>query len=1020
MSLSDSGRAHRRFVLLASAVLAAFAMLCTTSEAADPKTYKVSVCHSNPATGNTGIGTGWTSAADSHLTATVDCPDNAPGNGLRLNTLVGGPSSVYESAHHTFTAPQDTTITHVSHSLGLHRNHTNLYGLVVAKGGATPIEFNASNALWAIFHTVGPVPYSSGPNTVVVKPNDRQIAWWVYCGYGQGCPNDEGAASLSVQDLDLTISDPLAPTHWQAPSGSIWTDAWQRGIGDLRVRGNDSTGISNTSVLAGDDVVASQDEECDFTNAAPCPPTTDRTFDSITLPEGTYELVARVTDTPGWTDDRTMQVKVDRTAPAAPELTLAGSTSWRAVNDFDIQWEPEATGDTAPIEAAIWQLCRAGGDCEPEQTTSATGIHELENISVPERGEWELRVALRDAAGNTGPQSEPIRLGFDDRAPATPTNLEVLNGSDWAPRNAFVFWWDPATSEPLAPVSAVRWQRCPLGETTDCEEHTVEGDLTRLDFNDTVPVPGPGAYELRVARISAAGVQSKFSDPVVFRSDTTVPGAIEAEDIGWTRQERVSQVFRLAPDAPVGPSGILGYRVTTDGSEPDTWSPLESGESPEWDWRAPEGEHTVRVRAVSGAGVPSDEVASFRVRVDRTGPTATLDRAADDRSRTVVFTVEDPLSGVDPTSVVAEFKTPQSWEPLQGGTFDETTGRLKAELPESLIADREVTVRIRLRAQDRAGNTSTVAQDDNGTPLKATIAARPRDPSDPTDPSEPTGPAEPTSPAGPAPPPTDAAPAGATGPGGAPQPSGTTEPSAPNRPSNPNDLSQLPGSRVAPERCVRVVGLPIALAGARTTQIVIRGGSAVTNQSPLRLSLSKTSGVRSVAWTVGGLSAGSSRTAPFTVSVKPRQLKTTRDDRLAIRATVRDTAGRTLQIDAQVRVAACPRLSSRRTAGRRIIQRIDSRTALRAVSFRVPTWTLDPPRAEWRRFGQLRFLTADGKWHTVPLSLDDTGSNLTPSGARPRVVIGRDRINVDRLPPRVGVVELSYIAPSGQRFNERR
>jgi hypothetical protein len=225
---------------------------------------------------------------------------------------------------------------------------------------------------------------------------------------------------------------------------------------------------------------------------------------------------------------------------------------------------------------------------------------------------------------------------------------------------------------------------------------------------------------------------------------------------------------------------------------------------------------------------------------------------------------------------------------------------------------------------------------------------------------------------------------------------------------------------VAPERCVRAAGLPIALAGARATQIVIRGGNAVTDQSPLRLSLSRTSGVRSVRWAIGGLSAGSSRTAPFTVTVKPRQLKTTRENRLTIRTIVRQAGGRTLRVARQVRVAACSRLSSRRIARGRAIQRIDSRTALRAVSFRVPTWTLDPPRAEWRRFGQLRFLTADGKWHTVPLSLDDTGSNLTPSGARPRVVIGRDRINVDRLPPRVGVVELSYIAPSGQRFNERR
>jgi hypothetical protein len=237
---------------------------------------------------------------------------------------------------------------------------------------------------------------------------------------------------------------------------------------------------------------------------------------------------------------------------------------------------------------------------------------------------------------------------------------------------------------------------------------------------------------------------------------------------------------------------------------------------------------------------------------------------------------------------------------------------------------------------------------------------------------------------------------------------------------DPTDLSQLPGSRVAPERCVRAAGLPIALAGARATQIVIRGGNAVTDQSPLRLSLSRTSGVRSVRWAIGGLSAGSSRTAPFTVTVKPRQLKTTRENRLTIRTIVRQAGGRTLRVARQVRVAACSRLSSRRIARGRAIQRIDSRTALRAVRFHVPTWTLSAPRRNWRQFGRLRFLTADRGWRAVRLILDGTGRRLTRPGVRPRVVVDRDRIDVDRLPPRVGAVELFYISPTGQRFHRRR
>src|SRR5205807_5370117 len=67
-------------------------------------------------------------------------------------------------------------------------------------------------------------------------------------------------------------------------------------------------------------------------------------------------------------------------------------------------------------------------------------------------------------------------------------------------------------------------------------------------------------------------------------------------------------------------SGIAGYSVTTDGSEPD--GTIDTRDGAYALEQLPEGATTIRARAISGAGILSAEVGETRLGVDRTPPRA--------------------------------------------------------------------------------------------------------------------------------------------------------------------------------------------------------------------------------------------------------------------------------------------------------------------------------------------------------------------------------------------------------------
>ena len=120
-------------------------------------------------------------------------------------------------------------------------------------------------------------------------------------------------------------------------------------------------------------------------------------------------------------DSQPVTVRVDRTAPAAPAVSVEGGEGWRSQNSFAAVWQNPDEGDRAPITAAHWRLCRPGGGACTTGSQSGTGIARLADLRAPEPGEWELRVVREDAAGNRNDDyaSQPVRLRHDPEASGT-------------------------------------------------------------------------------------------------------------------------------------------------------------------------------------------------------------------------------------------------------------------------------------------------------------------------------------------------------------------------------------------------------------------------------------------------------------------------------------------------------------------------------------------------------------------------------------------------------------------------
>jgi hypothetical protein len=331
----------------------------------------------------------------------------------------------------------------------------------------------------------------------------------------------------------------------------------------------------------------------------------------------------------------------------------------------------------------------------------------INTAAVPD-GSHALTYIVTDAAGNVATVPGGTIRVDNVASPEAPQNVEVVGGEGWRATNSFTArWTNPASAYPIVRAN---WRVCPASNAFSplCQSGSQTGagirELTGLT------VPAAGEYSLWISLEDATGPASvdKMSDPVWLRFDASAPGSPRSPlSNGWLNAREADRLTLPITEPVVVPtSGIAGYAYTTDGSTPGSTVDVPAEQSSITLTNLTEGTHTIKVRAISRAGVPAEDVAQNVVRVDRTAPSVNVDAPSqeswnghDVSFRAEAIDLEAGMLGSAPGASVQQGAYTElriddgAWQPARG-----------ASATAALTTDGEHTVQY--RATDAAGNTS--------------------------------------------------------------------------------------------------------------------------------------------------------------------------------------------------------------------------------------------------------------------------------------------------------------------------
>ncbi|MGN6816994.1 MAG: hypothetical protein ACTHK3_13080 [Solirubrobacterales bacterium] len=208
------------------------------------------------------------------------------------------------------------------------------------------------------------------------------------------------------------------------------------------------------------------------------------------------------------------------------------------------------------------------------------------NTAEAPEGSQPLTVVAEDAAGNRG-ESAAVTARIDNAAPGA-VAVGVGGGEGWRNSNDFDLSWANPAEPDRAPITAAHYRLCHVGGN-ECS--TADSSGEGIAAIDSVKVPSPGEWELRLWREDAAGNQqsANASQPVKLRFDPEPPQlgfeAPSADD--------PTRVSVLATDRI---SGVGGGEIEISRAGSGTWQVLPTSK---------EGDHLVT--RVNDAALPAGE-----------------------------------------------------------------------------------------------------------------------------------------------------------------------------------------------------------------------------------------------------------------------------------------------------------------------------------------------------------------------------------------------------------------------------
>jgi len=650
-------------------------------------------------------------------TAYVACPGGAldlkrpqSNEGMMVRNVVGqGAAPRDAAAALRFDAPAGTTITGVDLDVSLTSN----------PGWDAGIH-DATNDRWLWCGSDCWSSFDRWMHEELRGLSTQRIQALVRCAAAR-CRRDARHGFIAIRNAHVFLDDP-SPPRLDGVRGSLAAaaGAWLRGDHDVAFDAADNSGIRHSRIELDDRAVHDQARWCDSTRPLPCADgAVGAAFDTRTWPDGEHVLRLSAQDAGGnWASvDRV--VRVDNTAPAEPAPALAGGDGWSPQRARTLVL-PLPGGQAAPLTRARVKACRVGGACEesaPELRAAPGGAAEPGAAAVPGAsaapapaassspaatvpvaefdgpGEYAVRVALEDAAGNVGPYAAPVTLRFDDARPGVP---DVSAADAWRNGGAL-----PLDALGQRPVSGIRGYRVRIGGR--------EAIVATSFPLDELP---EGGTPVEVSALSGAGLEGN-AVRTTLKLDRSRPviDATGAPD-GWSRTP-VTLALR-GRDQP-GLSGVrsLAWKVG-EGAEATI-----DGDAAEVEI-AEDGRHTVSYRGTDGAGNVSGERA-VAVKIDRTPPETVAFEAPDPADpRRVRVVVADRTSGVASGRIELR-RAGAAWRPVQSALAD---GRLVTLLDDATL--RAGAYELRARVRDVAGNEAVGMRRVDGAPATLTLPLRRR------------------------------------------------------------------------------------------------------------------------------------------------------------------------------------------------------------------------------------------------------------------------------------------------------
>ena len=435
--------------------------------------------------------------------------------------------------------------------------------------------------------------------------------------------------------ITVRIEDDDPPSE-AVTGGGLVAGPYATGTQSVTYNASDASGIRATRLYIDGSRLRDDTRTCNFEQPVPCSNIGGGSYsvDTRSLGDGPHTVKVETVDSAGNASSQSRSISVDNSAPAAPTVSVSGGEGWRRSNDFTLTWSNPA-GQVAPIAKAHFEVCRADqpANCQPAGVQTGANISSVSGLSLPGEGDYTVRLWLEDAAGNTSAASSsaPIHLRYDAAAPVSVRNLTVANGESWRSTNSFDLSWENP-SDQLAPITSVHYRLCDRQDNCATE---VRDGATDMDSVAGVRVPGPGDYTLSLWVGDDAGNADEASAtaPVHLRFDDNDPGRAEpAPHAGWLGAADVAggydERIALDPGQPGAPSGLAGFAVSLDGSDPGT-SPDAGPDGLLHIAELGEGRVTVKARAISGSGVASSQVGTTVLSVDKSAPAVSAAGAPD-------------------------------------------------------------------------------------------------------------------------------------------------------------------------------------------------------------------------------------------------------------------------------------------------------------------------------------------------------------------------------------------------------